>query len=168
MDKHGAFAAHKARVPWRIRLVFQGNNPDNVSGVSSKFWEAYQDAPDFTTGQVHVRWGKIGASGSSMVKTWEYVEDMLPEKLAKGYRYDSASKGPSVSAPTVARQPAPAPAPTPATLTGPFARIASLHPIRYGFEALDSAGNRLMTLTPDGARDLAQKHNIPIAGYFGG
>jgi predicted DNA-binding WGR domain protein len=148
MDKMGAQRAFHAGTPWRIRLVFRGANSANVSGRSDKFWEASQDGEHLKTGTVLIRWGKLGSTGSSMVKTWSYVETTLPEKLGKGYQYDL-------------------PKPTIPALSGPFARIASLRPAKHGFDAYDPDGVRLMTLTPDGARDLAQKHNVPIQGVMG-
>lgn len=74
--------------PWTFRMEFQGPNPNNKSGWSTKFWLA--TGRGFTE-PVEIHFGTIGAIGgvgsTLLVRDWSYVEAKAPEKEAKGYHY---------------------------------------------------------------------------------
>lgn len=72
--------------PWRVRVIFEGSNPDNVSGLSSKFWQVTGSGARST---VEVRWGKIGAKGQAQSADLHDARARLSEKLRKGYTMDS-------------------------------------------------------------------------------
>lgn len=173
--------------PWTFRMEFQGPNPNNRSGWSTKFWLA--------TGRgrnepVEIHYGTIN-SGTPMVlvKDWDYVEAKAPEKEAKGYTYvatpfirvrqstintfAAAQNRPQPSqAPTstpAAPQPTPAPvssAPAVPSLPGPWGRISTIHKLDDGtWWGLDTSGRKVVQLTKDGARNLVRDHqHISIAG----
>lgn len=84
--------------PWRIRVVFVGPNPENVSGRSDKWWEAcaYANAdryrPIDATESGVVRWGATGSSGQARVITSGSMSNAIEkarEKIRKGYVLDS-------------------------------------------------------------------------------
>lgn len=72
---------------WKLRLEFIGENPDNASGKSSKFWQAECWGRDFVR-----RWGKVGAQGQTMREPFGSSYEaksaalkMVEEKRRKGY-----------------------------------------------------------------------------------
>jgi len=70
--------------PWTFRLEYQGTNPNNQSGWSTKFWLATgrgQSEP------VEIHYGMIGNKPQVIVKDWAYTETKATEKVAKGYFY---------------------------------------------------------------------------------
>ena len=192
LNFHAASDARRLGQDWTIRIEYVGRNGENVSGYSSKFWQA----GGVGRGMVEVRWGKIGGSSQTLVKDWSYVVGKLPKKLNEGYRYVSGTSSnatqPAYKAAQVAR-PAPAPqapadlaagilgavatitadharcaglpsAPVAPHLPGPFGLVAGLRAVKAGFEALDANGKKLMLLTFDGGRQLSQEHNVPVLG----
>lgn len=89
--------AHAGRA-WRVRLTFEGPNPENKSGRSSKWWEA-----SCTGGAGYaavVRWGVIGGKGQAQtgVDTLSAL-DRAENKRDKGY----AEQDRSTAAPAPAR-----------------------------------------------------------------
>mgnify|MGYP001605607449 CR=1 FL=1 len=73
--------------PWRVRLTFIGDNPNNASGKSAKWWEAScVPSPGFTSRTATVRWGVIGGKGQGQpgVPDDEAL-DRANEKARKGY-----------------------------------------------------------------------------------
>jgi len=78
-------AAHLAAKgeEWKVRLL-------NENGKHNKFWEVYGTG---TTGEVRVRYGKIGATGTVVIKDYEYARKNVRAKLGrsgdKQYRYDA-------------------------------------------------------------------------------
>ena len=68
-----------------------------VEGASNKFWEVEASGNDVTT-----RWGRIGTAGQSKTKTFaspaaaqKEQDDLIREKLAKGYRADLVAFDPN-------------------------------------------------------------------------
>lgn len=76
--------AHAGRA-WRVRLTFEGPNPENKSGRSSKWWEA-----SCTGGGGYaavVRWGVISGKGQAQTGVDPFAAlDRAEEKARKGYR----------------------------------------------------------------------------------
>lgn len=72
---------------WKTRLEFVGENADNKSGRSAKFWQAE------VWGNVFIRrWGKIGANGQTKSESFESSREatkaalkMCEEKKRGGY-----------------------------------------------------------------------------------
>lgn len=173
--------------PWTFRLEFKGLNAANQSGRSEKFWLATGRG---VSEPVEIHYGAIGSTGTVLVKTWSYVEQVAPEKLTKGYQYADtpykrvqqstidafnaamAKQPPPSTAPvtSVAAPPAPPPTPAPTTngLAGPYGRIVSVSSVGGVWKALDAAGKVLLTLTAQGARDLVTSNpHIVVAGLGG-
>lgn len=75
--------AHAGRA-WRVRLTFEGPNPENKSGRSSKWWEA-----SCTGGGGYaavVRWGVISGKGQAQTGVDTFAAlDRAEEKERKGY-----------------------------------------------------------------------------------
>ena len=67
-----------------ISLVYIGQNPDNISGWSAKFWRL---DPVRGSGDLRATWGKIGTAGQSKVYTADEGRQKVNEKLRKGYVY---------------------------------------------------------------------------------
>jgi len=72
---------------WKLRLEFIGENADNLSGRSAKFWQAETYGREFVR-----RWGKIGAGGQTMRESFGSSYEaksaalrMVEEKRKKGY-----------------------------------------------------------------------------------
>lgn len=90
--------AHAGRA-WRVRLTFEGPNPENKSGRSSKWWEA-----SCTGGAGYaavVRWGVIGGKGQAQTGVDTFAAlDRAEDKRDKGYAEQDRS--------TAAPSPAPA------------------------------------------------------------
>jgi predicted DNA-binding WGR domain protein len=70
-------------------------------GNSPQFWEC-----DTAGTTVWVRWGKIGATGQTQIKThksaaaaWRTLEELVAQRLKIGYREVTSSKGPPPAAP---------------------------------------------------------------------
>lgn len=68
----------------RERLVFIGQNPENLSGSSSKFYNL-DDVPGDLRHRVRATWGRIGTRGQSKVYDQHEAREKLREKLGKGY-----------------------------------------------------------------------------------
>ena len=168
--------------PWTFRLEFQGPNSAVASGWSTKFWLA--------TGRgrhepVEIHYGVIGSTGSILVKDWDYVEKVAPEKEAKGYVYadtpfirvrqatlDAATQVTIPTAAPVATIPTPvvtAPvvtAPILSSLTGPWSRIVSVQKQPDGsWWGFDAQGSKVLGMPKDAARNLVKNHaHITVAG----
>lgn len=173
--------------PWTFRLEFQGPNPSNKTGWSTKFWLA--------TGRgshepVEIHYGTIGgANPTIMVKDWSYVEAKAPEKEAKGYSYADtpfvrvqpstiagASPAPVVAPPasSVPQWPTTKPLPVQApalpltgnTPPGPWGRIVSVQKQSDGtWAGLSSTGSKVLAMTKDGARNLVRDYpHITVSG----
>jgi predicted DNA-binding WGR domain protein len=103
-----------------------------VEGASNKFWEVDVSGNDVTT-----RWGRIGTAGQSKTKTFaspaaaqKEHDDLVREKLAKGYHEEG------VEAPPPTPPPPPAPKSDDATPRSDLARKA--HPFRsFGLKRPD-------------------------------
>ena len=151
-------AARQARregAPWRIRIEHTGSNSDNKSGYSYKYWEC----SGVGYGTVKVQWGRINTIQGTLHKPFAYVEDNLPKKLRKGYRYArGVEETYEVPKPIAPAKPAPAP------LTGPFALIKTLKAIPGGFHALDAGGQVLFELPEAGGFSLRGTYGIPVVG----
>lgn len=141
--------ARKAGVPWCIRVEYTGYNPNTKDGHSSKFWSASGEG----YGTCTIRWGKIGSRGQSTTKPFNYVEDKLPSKLAKGYKYAQGVQDTYGS-----------PKPKLEPLTGPFALIRALKVVPGGFQALDDRGSVLFDLAESGGSHLRDTYGIPVVG----
>ena len=95
-----------------------------VDGSSAKFWEIDQDGTEVT-----VRWGRVGTTGQTKVKTFDSVAEaetheakLITEKTRKGY----GETTPATATPSPSRTPAPAPAtPSRHTASGSAAGPAS-------------------------------------------
>ena len=120
---------------WIVRLEYVGSNYANESGRSSKFWSAENEG-----GQVRIRWGRIGTSGQSTLKTWSYFSEKFHEKEAKGY--------------TLCAQTGPIPQPK-TMLTGPCAQIAKVVQNGAKYDAFNDKDEFLMTLTSEGYEEIA-------------
>lgn len=71
---------------WRIRLVFVGANPDNVSGESRKYWQVTRISGEYAC---EIRWGRLGSRGQSQrVRFANEAIDRALEKVRKGYVVD--------------------------------------------------------------------------------
>ena len=84
MTLQDAYGIASRNRPWSFRLEFVGHNGSNLSGTSSKFWQA--------TGRglnepAEAGWGAIGNTPQTMLTDWQGVSDKVAEKLAKGYTY---------------------------------------------------------------------------------
>ncbi len=80
--------AHAGRA-WRVRLTFEGPNPENKSGRSSKWWEASCTATQAQSrvAAASVRWGVIGGKGQEQAGVDVFAAlDRAEEKERKGYR----------------------------------------------------------------------------------
>jgi len=66
---------------FNIRLEYSGQNYDNVSCRSHKFWACRTNG----NGTVTVTYGRIGSEGRSIVKPLSYFFKKVGEKLGKGY-----------------------------------------------------------------------------------
>lgn len=69
-------------------LVYIGPNPENISGMSSKF---YRVEP-LGNGMWRTTWGKIGTSGQSKTVSENEAKAKVREKRRKGY-VDASAKG---------------------------------------------------------------------------
>lgn len=87
VDVHEASVLEGRGKDWCVRLVYVGPNPENASGRSEKFWQAFGRG----TGVVEVRWGRLGANGQSQDKNWHDALTRAEEKLRKGYAYDDGT-----------------------------------------------------------------------------
>ena len=79
--------AHVGRA-WRVRLTFEGPNPENKSGRSSKWWEASCTATQAQSriAAAVVRWGVIGGKGQAQTGVDTFAAlDRAEEKERKGY-----------------------------------------------------------------------------------
>lgn len=78
---------------WRVRLTFEGPNPANLSGRSSKWWEA--SCPGGSGYTAAVRWGVIGGKGQEQarVDTMSAL-DRAEEKERRGYAQQVGSSVP--------------------------------------------------------------------------
>lgn len=169
--------------PWTFRMEFQGPNPNNVSGWSTKFWLATGRARHEP---VEIHYGTIGGGTPTiLVKDWDYIEQKAPEKEAKGYVYKDTpfvrvrqstinvwltSQGQPKGAPLPV-QPSPPPAPpkppvATSGLPGPWGRVSSVQKQADGsWWGLDSVGGKVLQMTKDGARNLVQSYpHITVAG----
>src|SRR5689334_16140499 len=79
-----------------------------VDGGSAKFWEIHQDGSDVT-----VRWGRVGTTGQTKVKTFADAEAaaahqsrLVVEKLRKGYAEIVAAATTSTAAVSAPEPPA--------------------------------------------------------------
>lgn len=80
-------AIKKQEPDFKLRLEYVGKNEQNVSGKSSKFWQAEVWGCHFVR-----RWGKIGTKGQTMRETFadgyqakQAAMKMAGEKQRKGY-----------------------------------------------------------------------------------
>lgn len=165
--------------PWTFALNCTSNG-------SNKFWLA--------TGRgrnepVEIHFGAIGSTGHVLVKDWTYLERKVPEKIAKGYVYVdtpfirvqdaviTAFIQGGLPAAQAAAQPAPPPNPVPATTkpvpmpgqpAGPYSQILTILPHGNGiWYGLDAKGNKICSLTRQGAQDLVAAHpHITIQGLY--
>jgi predicted DNA-binding WGR domain protein len=68
--------------PWKVCII-------NTNGKHNKFWEISGKEKNAT---VYVRYGKIGAEGTIIIKNFAYAQKKLKEKMRKSgdaqYRYD--------------------------------------------------------------------------------
>lgn len=82
--------AVSAGTPWSARLVFQGENPNTLQGFSNKWWSI----ESLDGGAVAINHGAVGRSGRStpFVKSLAEGLEVLNEKLAKGYVFDSPKR----------------------------------------------------------------------------
>lgn len=144
---------------WRVRVVCT-----KASTNTHKFWEC----EGVGRGRVTVRWGRIGSQGQSITKDWHYFLDKVYEKKDKGYYYAFGTiydydKVPFTVLPTVPALPIIPP------LTGPFALIKSLRPMRRvsgavdDWEALDHQGRRVMVVPAEAAKELMRDYKIRVA-----
>ncbi len=173
--------------PWTIRLEFHGANPNNASGVSSKYW--------YATGRglaekVETGWGAIGSAPQHQLVDWVELKTRVLDKQAKGYQwadtpYVRMSKaslatlaGGSMNLiPVVIPTPPPPPSapvsmpsminPTLAALGQPFSLIHALRIMRdgvklVGYKALDAAGDELMQMPSVDGLKFAQQYDIEI------
>jgi len=154
--------------PWTLRLEFQGMNPSNQSGVSSRFWLATGRAQHEP---VEVHYGTVGGKPTILVKDWSYVEKRAPEKEAKGYTYADTPfvrVQPSTIVGAAPQPVSPKRAPTPvvSSLPGPWARIVAVQKQADGtWWGLDNNGRRVLQMTKDGARNLVAGHqHITVVG----
>lgn len=145
--------ADKARrlgAPWLIKLEFIGRNASNVSGRSEKFWQA----SGVGQGPVEIRWGKIGASGQSIMRDWAYAYDRSNSKLSEGYSYVPET---SFDSNSIRKEPS-------ITMDGPFShiRVLARDLASKNVIAFDKEGKRLMTLTPEAAVEAANQLGLTI------
>ena len=136
--------------PWLVKLEFVGSNWDNMSGRSSKYWQASGAG----SGGTEVRWGKIGSSGQSVNKDWSYFQDKVYKKMDKGYEY---APGTAHSVSAVGFDTAPT-----VKLEGPFAMICELVQEPAGVLAFDAAGKKLMKLTHEAGAQIANQLGIEV------
>ena len=126
---------------WRIYLEYRGANWDNVSGRSSKFYEA----TGVGRSNIRVRYGKIGSNGTTITKySFGEALEKVSEKLGKGYDYAGAT-GPIP-------KPTPKPTPVAVAMEGLYADIAKLVPNGNRFDAYDVDGDFLLSLSEKGAK----------------
>ncbi len=92
-----------AKGPWRVRLQYVGDNPENKSGQSHKYWQITPpwETTDWPTWNqqyqqqpmpVEVRWGAIGRTGQSKTMFLEQAIERAYKKMNKrtmAYSYDS-------------------------------------------------------------------------------
>jgi predicted DNA-binding WGR domain protein len=71
--------------PWRLRLTFVGENPENVSGESAKYWQITGRADD---GPVEIRWGRLGSRGQNQMARFGDAAGRASAKVRKGYVVD--------------------------------------------------------------------------------
>lgn len=142
---------------WRLYLAYRGDNENNVSGWSDKFWELAHTAGENT---VTIRWGKIGSYGQTMACNLTQGLGKAADKLKKGYREDkNRSNWQEVATPTPVAA-APSPSIADALLAKfkdqgfPYNSISRV--VDNGFEVvcLDDEGDMVLTLTHKGATDI--------------
>jgi ribosomal protein L7/L12 len=76
-----AYHTDSTGIEWHVRLEYVGGNSKNVSGVSTKFYEAGRDVSGY-----FIRYGKIGTSGAcKRHPNAQAVMDQVAKKAAKGY-----------------------------------------------------------------------------------
>ena len=138
VNQYDAYTLDGQNKDWIVRLEYVGTNYDNESGRSSKFWSAENEG-----GSVRIRWGKIGSSGQSTLKDWSYFDKKCGDKLSKGYAL----------APCTAVIPADKPATL--TLTGPYAQIVAVIQDGAKYNAFNSDGDFVMTLTEAGYNEIS-------------
>jgi predicted DNA-binding WGR domain protein len=131
--------------PFRLLLHYRGDNWDNVSGHSSKWWSLEYDGSG--GGPVACNYGKHGTQGrrDPFLYTLSKASDKVVEKLQKGYDYDKR---------TVTSRPQKKASPK-IELTGPFALIRLVKKVGVDhFEAYDDGGEFLLDLNAKGAQDV--------------
>lgn len=170
--------------PWTFALncTHQGAN---------KFWLATGRGRNEP---VEIHFGSIGSPGRILVKDWTYLERKVPEKLAKHYFYVSTpfvrvsdrvitafiqgglAAAQAVANTTKAQVPAQAAGPTksvkvrsPSPTGDPWrlsAQISTVSPQGAGvWHGLDAQGQKICSLTRQGARDLVVRHpHITVGG----
>lgn len=75
---------------FKLRLEFVGDNPENQSGKSRKFWQAEVYGTHFVR-----RWGRIDTQGQTMAEVFPTPDaarraatKMAEEKRRKGYKLE--------------------------------------------------------------------------------
>lgn len=142
----------------RVRLEWIGPNENNVSGWSSKFWQATRRSD----GQWEIRWGKVGSRGQGTIKPFSYVEKKVREKLGprKSYVYVSGTaetmsqirdRKVQVDVNTVR-----VPREVAVRLSGPYGSIEVVVRMNGEWRAYDDNGNFLMPLSDGAIRDIKQ------------
>lgn len=145
---------YRERRPFRLRLEYRGENNENQSGWSSKWWELTYKGGSM----VECNHGATGARGRSEPFRYEMskAEQKVHEKRSKGYRYVSA---------TSTEMPATQAAPK-LVLVGPYAEIRLIRKVaRDHYKAFDKDGNFLLDLSESGANALvdADPYRISFA-----
>lgn len=165
---------------WTLRM-------EHTTQGHHKFWLATGRA---IHEPVEVHFGAIGAKPTILVKDWNYVQRAAPEKQAKGYGYSptpfvrvqpstialaatppsapqpAIQSAPPVAAAPVVIPPAPIPVVVGPVPPGPWGRIMQVQKLADGtWAGLTSAGDKVMGLTKNGARNLVRDYpHIQVAG----
>ncbi len=131
---------------------------------------------------VEICWGNPGMRPQSKLVLWTDMEAKIPELLSKGYTYInhpyirmSAGSILKLSNPSLWPTTAPGSTQAPSWTAGaaqkalghPWADIVCLRIIRkqtqvFGFEAVDTAGTVLLTMTMAEAKEFAREHDVPL------
>jgi predicted DNA-binding WGR domain protein len=113
-----------------------------VDGTSAKFWEIDQNGTDVT-----VRWGRVGTTGQTKVKTFgsvpeaeEHESKLIAEKTRKGYGETAATTAPASPPRTPAPAPAPPAPPAASADEDTFVFPAAWHRYRYVRRGSSEAG----------------------------
>lgn len=144
------------RDAWRIHLTFSGFNDKNKSGVSDKWWQLdHQPGMNF----VELSFGATGRKGQTQViAVWETAMK-LGAKIKSGYRpnmsgsYYTKVKPYHTTCNRLMEKLV--------TMGAPYDQTIDVQIGSFGAKCVDKDGDVILTIAPQGVKDLLGVWSIP-------